>query len=603
MRIKIHKAQRVLQRATGDGIYSWPLTVAVVVVVTLTTVATQVPATYLNVAQIAFIAIASVAIMFGFVSLSWLTLLRWLTGTQRIVATLAVYAVSGLVQALAIFWLVPHLGGMQISLLELTYRSIAYLLLMTILLSLGTYVVTTSRLHKKRFQLLLARRAAVSSLLAEIQRKIREDQQSALDSIAIKLSSELDEIAQESPARAIISTEHLVGDVVRPLSHQIAQEVPQVRLPELDTQDFEISWRKLWRRLPAEQYLRPISTSLVISIYVLLLQISFFEATKLDIYLLVFPVLVIGLWVARLVLRPLASIRSRAWRAILSTIVIAVLVLPAAVVLTHASGYGLERWDLLATFVIEAVIITWLMTLAFGLADTLRVRERELDKLDDTITYVQARGNGELWQANGQLARALHGPVQSELHAALFTIRRANANKDNQDSESSQQITTETIAQLVQSLPRLLVGGHSRHSLLQEVEETASVWQGICDIQFYADPTTVTELASDLVANDLVISIVQDAISNSIRHGGATSVEVALDQNANNLVTLRITDNGSKGIGSGTAGLGTHMLQDCTVSWSLKPSNESLSQPSGSILKATLPTQTTSGQAVADQLT
>lgn len=593
MRSKIHKAQRFLQRATGDGIYSWPLAVAVVISVTLTTLATQVPATYLNAAQIALIAIASVAIMLGFVSLSWLALLRWLAGSQRIGATLAIYAVSGLVQALAIFWLVPHLGGVRISWLELAYRSIAYLLLMMILLSLGTYVVTTSRLHKKRLQLLLARRAAVSSLLVEIQRKIREDQQSALESIALKLSSELDEIAQESPARAINSTEHLVGDVVRPLSHQIAQEVPQVRLPELDTQDFEISWRTLWRRLPAEQYLRPLSTSLVISIYVLLLQITFFEATKLEIYLFVFPVLVIGLWIARLVLRPLVLVRSRALRATLSTIAIAVFVSPAAIVLTHASGYGPERWDLLATFAIEAVIITWLMTLAFGLADTLRTRERELNKLDDTITYVQARGNGELWQANGQLARALHGPVQSELHAALFTIRRANADQASQERESSQQITTETIARLGQSLPQLLVGGHSRHGLLREVEETASVWQGICDIELRAEPATVTELASDPVANDLVISIVQDAISNAIRHGGASIVEVTLDQSTLNLVTLKVIDNGTKGIGSGTAGLGTHMLQDCTTSWSLKPNNESLPASSGSILKATLPIQTT----------
>ena len=584
MRCEINKAQHFLQRATGDGIYSWPLLSVVVVSVTLTTLATQVPANLLSATQIAAVTIAGVVIMFGFVSLTWLTLLRRLTGTKRIVATLIVYAASGLIQALAIYWLVPRLGGVHIPFLEWVHRSLAYALLMTILLSLGTYVVTTSRLHKRRFQSLLARQAAVNSLLTEIQNKIQEDQKSAVASIAQKLSSELDEIAQESPARAIDSTEYLVGEVVRPLSHKIAHEVPNVRLPELNSQDFEISWRTIWRQLPAEQHVRPIVTSLVISIYVLLVQLTYFDAKRLGVYLFVFPVLVISLWITRQVLRPLVLIKSRAWRALFSTIVIAVLVLPAAVILTHASGYGPERWDLLVVFIIEAVTITWLMTLAFGLADTLSDRERELDKLDGIITYVQARGNGELWQANGQLARALHGPVQSELHAALFSIRAANADHDNLDSEASQQVTTKTIVRLGESLPQLLVGGHSRHSLRQEVEDTAAVWQGICDIQLRANPAVVSQLASDAVANDLVISIVQDSVSNAIRHGGATAVIVAVTLPTDSTVQLSVKDNGTKGLTVNAAGgMGTQLIEDCSIEWSLDE------EPTGCQLQATLP--------------
>lgn len=583
----------------------------VVILITLTGVTTQAVSANFDVIRVALIAATSVAVMFGFMSLCWLTILRWLDGIQRIIATLAVFAVAGLVQALTIYWLIPHLGGDRTPRFEVAYRSTTYMFLMAILLALGTYVVTTSRLHKKRFELLLARRATVDSLLTEIQRKIRDDQQSAVKSIERKLSAELDEIAQESPERAIISTEHLVGDVVRPLSHRIAQEVPQLRLPELDAEDFEVSWRALWRRLPVEQYLRPVSTSLVICVYVLLLQISLFDTGKLGVYLLVFPLLAFGLWLARLVLQRLASIKSRGWRAVLGTLATAVFVLPAAILLTQAAGYSIGYWELPVAFVIEAVAITWLMTLSFGLADTIRTRERELDKLEDTITWVQARGNGELWQVNGQLARALHGPVQSELHGALFAIRRASSGEHDglvgaahnhgayaddgasvSDSAASQQVTTETIARLGQSLPQLLTGGHSRHGLVKEVDDTASVWQGICDIHLQTESETIDVLSKDPVANDLVISIVQDAISNSVRHGGATSVEVALHQSEQDLVTLRVTDNGTKGIGSGEAGMGTHMLQDCTVAWSLRPATSTEHSSNGSVLEACLPIET-----------
>lgn len=563
--------------ATGDGIYSWPLALCVSVLVTTTAITTQVQSRHLGWLQLVLITAASAVLMFGFVFVAWFLALRHLKGSVRILATFVTYGAGGLIQALAVFWLVPRAGGIHSSLFDVTYRSISYLLLMVILLSLGTFVVTTSRLHKERMEQLLSRRAAVDLLLTDIERKIRKDQQVALESIEVKLTAELDEIAHESPANAIVSTEYLVGGVVRPLSHQIARKVPQVSVPEIDPDNFEISWRALWRGLSAERFVHPIVTSLVTVVYILLLQVTLFSSEELDLYLWVFPVLAVGLWLARLIMRRLSVIRSRTLRYLLSTGLIAVLVTPAASVLTQAAGYSPRNLGLTVTFVIEAVVITWLITLAFGLAATIKARESELNKLDYTLNWVQARGNGALWQSNGQLARALHGPVQSELHAALFAIRAAITDDSKHGGDTSQQVTTDVIAELSDTLPGLLVGGHSRHSVLQEVADTAVLWQGICEITFTAEPEIVDQLTTDPVANDLVISIVQDSISNAIRHGGTTVVTVALEQPATDLVTLTVVDNGTKGLGDGSAGMGTHILQDCTINWSLTVS------PDGSI--------------------
>lgn len=595
-----------LERATSDGICSLPLAIWVVVLVTPAALATQIQATHFDWIQTLLVSAASGSLMFGFILLVWRLLLRKLTGIIRIAATVITYGIGGLLQALSVFWFIPRAGGEQTSLLEISYRSVTYLLLMVILLSLGTYVVATSRTHKARVEQVLARRAAVDSLLQEIQHKIRADQQNAIDSIETKLSLELNQIAQESPSAAIASTEHLVGDVVRPLSHQIAQEVPQVNLPDIDPEDYEISWHAIWRRLAVERYLHPLTTTLVIVIYILLLQITLFDASELDTYLLVFPALALGLWLAKWILRRLSAIGSRRTRYTLSTLVIAILAIPAASILTKAAGYNPTHFGLLVTFVIEAVVLTWLITLAFGLSDTIRTRELELDQLDQTITWVRARGNGTLWQANGQLARALHGPVQSELHAALFALRASVSGAGDGGAvgggsgvaegvsggvggagvggangsggvggvsgtdSASPKPATDLIDQLNRSLPKLLVGGHSHQSLLQEIEDTAALWQGICTINLAADTETVDRLAKDSVANDLVISIVQDAVSNSVRHGGATAVTVSLTAVAEDQVELKVVDNGAKGLGEGTAGLGTHIIEECTVSWSLR---------------------------------
>ena len=58
-----------------------------------------------------------------------------------------------------------------------------------------------------------------------------------------------------------------------------------------------------------------------------------------------------------------------------------------------------------------------------------------------------------------------------------------------------------------------------------------------------------------------------EAVSNAVRHGRARRVEVAITAGAR-CVEMRVWDDGTTPIGESRAGLGSQILEDCSLEWS-----------------------------------
>jgi nitrate/nitrite-specific signal transduction histidine kinase len=91
----------------------------------------------------------------------------------------------------------------------------------------------------------------------------------------------------------------------------------------------------------------------------------------------------------------------------------------------------------------------------------------------------------------------------------------------------------------------------------------------ICKIFTYIDEQTLAAIIHDRHAATAAYEIIQEAVWNSIHHGGASEVEIRISLHEGDLIELGIEDNGTGGTGKvNPGGLGTSMLEAVTLTWS-----------------------------------
>ena len=72
----------------------------------------------------------------------------------------------------------------------------------------------------------------------------------------------------------------------------------------------------------------------------------------------------------------------------------------------------------------------------------------------------------------------------------------------------------------------------------------------------------------DLVLAAFAGDLAQEAVSNAVRHGGASSVWISMERPEADVVTLTVRDNGQGVNPNPGRGLGSQQLDDCALEWS-----------------------------------
>ncbi len=177
-----------------------------------------------------------------------------------------------------------------------------------------------------------------------------------------------------------------------------------------------------------------------------------------------------------------------------------------------------------------------------------------------------------------EMSSVLHGAVQTRLVACAMMID--NSSKSG-DETSLNLAMLEALSILQAPLPI----SESEITLGAEVSRKLALWRGLCAFELQIDPRLVDVTNPEPRE---VGRIIEEGISNSIRHGGASKILVSVMSGADGSVVVQIDDNGS-GISKpsqGKPGIGTAMFASATGgSWSLS----SLEQ--GARLIAPIPAQ------------
>jgi hypothetical protein len=208
----------------------------------------------------------------------------------------------------------------------------------------------------------------------------------------------------------------------------------------------------------------------------------------------------------------------------------------------------------------------WLPTLTItcGLIDTaLKQRQEILDELQARIDKSRVRTiseNNEAIRLSNDMAKYLHGNLQSRLMASAFAIEAAGRAQD----AGALAVEIEKARQSIQT-PFDQFNGNELEPISIELPKLLKMWDGVLktelNIAGSADFVSATDTRN-------IIHIIEECFSNSLRHGLATEATIILIGTGTG-ISLSVIDNGL-GPRDGLPGLGSSLFNSIAGSnWSL----------------------------------
>lgn len=380
-----------------------------------------------------------------------------------------------------------------------------------------------------------------------LQRQVAE-----LKANSLKILDDLQKSLPESETSAAnqfrVTIEHLLANHVRPLSHTIWQnkkmKLPRLNLPTL------ISSGILGRSL------NPIVSTTLIFIILFMSHLVFvgpLESFQRS--------LTIALTTA-LITRGYGLIRVRS-SALYITGYFAVVIGSVAL--------GILLADLLFGFVQNgSFLLAWLATSILSLQTILMAtvgsqmisQERDLDiELGILLRESQIENRARSAYStlmNRDYAQFLHSDVQNQLLISALASRRDDFTTADLKAEISR--LRQLFERLEQERPLL------ENSLFSDLAQSLGQrWDGFIELEISLSPDLGDKTCDRSWA---LIEVLNEAVSNAIRHGMASRVLVSISR-ANGEILITVTDNGL-GVTKGRPGLGSRIIQEITNGdWSL----------------------------------
>ena len=149
-----------------------------------------------------------------------------------------------------------------------------------------------------------------------------------------------------------------------------------------------------------------------------------------------------------------------------------------------------------------------------------------------------------------RFARYLHGEVQSELLSASMILNQAARSKDTrlgrQGIEKAAEVLRRTHSQYA-------VGSNIAPEV--KIQKIVDAWAGIAEIEIQIQEGVSIDLVNFLHLSE----VIEELVSNSVRHAGSTAIHIQVNQEDGDAQII-FTDNG-KGFSPGKPGMGSSLLQ------------------------------------------
>lgn len=266
------------------------------------------------------------------------------------------------------------------------------------------------------------------------------------------------------------------------------------------------------------------------------------------------------LWVVRLFLP------KRATKSLHNTALLVLIALVAPIPSLYLLG-GIIAFDARESVVVPLVawafdILVVIVLSPLVILDNERVKleakiAEENIALEKEITIFEQR----LWVFRKRWLFMLHGTVQSALTAALTRLQTFS-DTDNYQSNLV-RADLERAEKALQKAPSAEI------DFVRASEELRDAWAGVCSVTIDVDLRASRALSTNQGSAYCVNEILKEAVGNAVRHGSANAVLVAVTRDKDDFIDVTIQNDGTAPRKGWKKGIGSRMLDDITLNWSL----------------------------------
>ena len=199
---------------------------------------------------------------------------------------------------------------------------------------------------------------------------------------------------------------------------------------------------------------------------------------------------------------------------------------------------------------------------------------KTLKKNNERIERELALVNQQIWVERRQWALRIHGTVQASLTAALVRLSKAGPL-----SKEELKLVRDHVAQARNGL----IPSKTPYDLKKSISQVKKTWKGLIDIKIDLTSPGAKLLLADQWAGVCANEIIKESVSNSMKHGKATKVNIWFETSEAGFVRIIAEDNGRGLPNQFRPGLGSQLLDEIAYPWSLTKI------PGGARLEARIP--------------
>ena len=489
---------------------------------------------------------------------------------------IAGYVLATVIRAVALTVMLDWLDGQhEVGVPRRLAGSFASTMLIFIVTSL---VVSTSREQARAQARLRQMRNELVSTQQMLTEQINQHTQDSVDLTKSRLFAELDAVTSAAGHRsAIDSLRHLANEVVRPMSHELALSVPTWRPPPQAESTARVQWHTVFGLLTARAPFLPLATAAIMTFFMAAAAVVYMAGSALSIVLATALGTWFGLFAANIALARILPLRTV--RPGLVAIAIAACVagaLPSIIVAVLVRSHVIDANSVMvgeAGNVVGATLALCGMAFVGGLAVLMAVvwsinaaRRRTIAELAESTERLKVelvRLHQTEWYQQRALARALHGRLQSAIVAAALRLDAAVRSSTADDA-----LIEEIQAEISDQINVLGVRAEQPLDFGRFILELGAVWSRVADVEVVADPAARDALDADPITRAITMEICGEVVSNAIRHGGATYVNVQLQLPQPHELLLDVSSDAATAPRHSEPGLGSRLLDECTLRWS-----------------------------------
>lgn len=379
-------------------------------------------------------------------------------------------------------------------------------------------------------------------------------------------------------------------DVLRPMSHKLSQD--NSRFSHTKASSVRPNWTKVLQVLSQKSVILPVLTSVLAGLFIatfsvrsadsetnltevasagavaVSVDLSSLFASLAELAIVFLSVLAVGYLMRYIASKLLARLPQRSLLIQGSTLLLMPVVALALMdisfmVLNINSAVSFNAvWLLLLSLPI-LIFSAWVSLIRIGAAAERSVL-MQLEVANEKLVTEVSGINQELFSQRQNLAQKLHGPLRAQLISTALKLSKEQA-KEHFDETTQQEIIANLVAE-VRAFEQTLFEKQPSNAIFA-IEQLQELWRDTCEINLQISASASKALQQKPASSDVISSIVTEAASNAIGHGGATEVAIEISL-AKSVVSLKVSDNG-KGLEKNGSGLGSKLLDETTLRWSL----------------------------------